>query len=282
MKLPKLLETPGVHEQKVRELFDGPKLHFEGDAPEFETPLVLLGFFNRSGSNLLGNYLRNLPGFSGFGEHLNWTVIQNTCKRKEVASFPDYFRSAQQARARGHSHGYKASWDQLLMLRRFGIDRMYQGVKLIHIVRGDLVGQAISLVIARQTAQWTSEQTGKEGIEPQYDADQISTAMQACCEAEMRMKLVCEMLGLDRLQVSYEDLVAAPETVMQRIGGFLGHDLSDWQPGEVGIRRQASELNDQWRARYLDDAAAALQAEAPDHDGQARKPLLGGALFRTR
>jgi len=280
MKLPKLLETSGVHEQKVRELFDGSRLHFDGGAPEFETPLVLLGFFNRSGSNLLGNYLRDLRGFSGFGEHLNWTVIQNTCKRKELTSFPDYFRSAQQVRARGHNHGYKASWDQLLMLRRFGIDRMYQGIKLIHITRGDLVGQAISLVIAKQTAQWTSEQTGKEGVEPQYDAGQISTAMQACCEAEMRMKLVSEMLGLDRLQVSYEDLVATPDRVMQRIGGFLGHDLSGWQPGEVGIRRQASELNDQWRARYLDDAVAALQAEAPDQNGQVRKPRLISPLRR--
>jgi LPS sulfotransferase NodH len=258
MDILKILKTPGVHENMVRKLFHGHQIHFDGDVPEFETPLVLLGFKNRSGSNLLGSYLRDLPGFSGFWEDLNWNRIQNQCKLKNLNAFPNYFHSTQNGRPGRHSHGFKVSWDQMLMLKRCGIDRMYQEVKLIHITRDDLIGQAISLVIAQQTKKWTSEQTGIDNVEPKYDFNKISTALQACCNSEIFMKLACEMTGVDRLQVTYEDLIAAPETVMQRIGGFLCRDLSNWQPSEVGIRRQASELNDQWRARYMREAILAL------------------------
>jgi trehalose 2-sulfotransferase len=267
MILPKILDThTGVHENKVRELFHDKQSHFDGDAPEFETPLILLGFFNRSGSNLLGNHLRDLPDFSGFKEELNHPAIKSIIKRKNLNSFPDYFRSAQNEYPRDHCYGYKASWNQVLMLNRCGIDRMYKGVKLIHITRGDLIGQAISLVIAMQTLKWTSEQTGKDNVEPQYDSNQISSAIEACCKAEMQMKLVSEITNLDRLHVFYEDLVAEPEKVMQRVGLFLGRDLSDWQPGKVAIKRQASELNDQWRKRYLSDALGKLGVEAFNQD----------------
>jgi len=260
MQLPGLLEKPNVHEQKLHGIFRPSQLCFTGSEPEFDVPLVLLGFYNRSGSNLLGSYLKDLPGFSGFGEHLNWTVIENRKKRKALGSFPDFFRDAQGTRSAQHCHGFKASWGQVLMLKRFGIDRMYQGMKLVHIVRHDLVGQAISLVIARQTSQWTSEQTGTGA---KYDAKQISTAIQACCEADMRMKLVIDILGINTLQVSYEDLTTMPETVMRQIGVFLGRDLSGWKPGETGLRKQASQLNEQWRARYLQDAGELLIAAEP-------------------
>jgi len=164
------------------------------------------------------------------------------------------------------------------MLKRFGIDRMYQGLKLIHIVRRDLIGQAISLTIARQTSQWTSKQPGATA---EYDANQISTAIQACCEADMRMKLLVEILGIDALQVSYEDLTKTPEAVMRRIGNFLGRDLSDWQPGDTGLRKQASALNDRWRTWYLHDAENALltdqDLEKPANQARSR---LGLARIR--
>ena len=88
MDILKILKTPGVHENTVRALFHGHQIHFDGDVPEFENPLVLLGFMNRSGSNLLGIYLRDVPGFSGFSEDLNSVTIQNQCKLKNLNAFP--------------------------------------------------------------------------------------------------------------------------------------------------------------------------------------------------
>lgn len=259
MTLPNLLTASGTHEAEVRRRFPD-SFTYAGADPEFEGPLVLLGFFNRSGSNLLGRYLKGTSGFSGFNEHLNHPVICKTSDRLDLAEFPDYFRAAQSkhARKRGHIHGFKAAWDQVLMLKRARIDAMYAGVRLIHIVREDLVGQAISLSIAQQTQQWTSDQAGKSAVEPVYDAHKIARALQACAEAETRMRLLAQVLDLPYLRVTYETLDSDPAVTMRAVGDFLGRDLSDWTPEPVPIQRQATDRNAEWRARYLAEADAAL------------------------
>lgn len=257
--VPHFLTGMGGHEEQVRALFkDG--FAFTGDSPEFQTPLVLLGFFNRSGSNLLGSHLRDLNGVGGFKENLNHPVIRKVAEQEGLTSFPDYFRygPAKQAKFPKKIVGYKASWDQVLMLKRARIDQMYQGVRLMHIMREDLISQAISLVIAQQTQQWTSEQTGNASAEPVYDAVQIGKAVQVCAEAGARMQMLAQFLDIPYLRVSYEALTGSPTTVMTQVGDFLGRDLSHWTPGEESIKRQATGLNEDWRARFTRDASAAL------------------------
>ena len=118
------LAKPSRHEQKIIQAFKG-RVAYEGSDPIFDTPLFLLGFFNRSGSNLLGEYLNSTPFFSGFREQLNGDMVLRTAERQAIASFPDYIvASSAAARAQGRIHGFKASWSQVMMLLRFGIDRM--------------------------------------------------------------------------------------------------------------------------------------------------------------
>ncbi len=252
MALPPIMAASGNHETAIREFFPE-TFTYEGTEPEFGGPLVLLGFFNRSGSTLLGEYLKGLRGFSGFAEHLNHPVVRNVSEKQGIESFPDYFRAAQARYSPKpkHIHGFKASWDQLLMLKRARIDKMYQGVKMVHIVRGDVVGQAISLVIANQTLQWTSRQTPQATADPVFNAGRIARAVQACLEEEIRMRLVTELLEVPYMRVTYEGLDNSPATVIARIGRFLGRNLSTWSPSEPRLERQANELNAEWRERYM-------------------------------
>lgn len=262
--VPNLIATPGIHETRLRDRF-GDRFAFDGTAPEFSGPLVLLGFFNRSGSNVLGRHLKGTRGFGGFTEQLNHPVVGTVSDRQGLSSFPDYFRSIQAKHLHRprHIHGFKASWDQVLMLKRARIDRMYDGMRLVHILRADLVAQAVSLVIARQTQQWTSEQEARTEVEPVYDAAQIAQAVQACAEAETRMRMLAEILGLPYLRVTYEDLDRDPIPVMQTVGQFVGRDLSGWTPEPLPIKRQATGRNEAWRARYLAETAQALTCPGP-------------------
>lgn len=265
LTLPPIMQTSGVHEPVIRDLFaDG--FTYTGTEPEFETPLVLLGFFNRSGSTLLGEYMQSLRGFSGFSEHLNHPVVSKTAEQQGITSFPDYFRRAQVKHSPRpkHIHGFKASWDQLLMLKRARIDQMYQGVKLVHIVRGDVIGQAISLVIAQQTLQWTSRQSAQTDAEPEFDATRIARTVQACLDEDSRMQMVATLLDVPYLRVTYEALDKNPSVVMTRIGRFLGRNLSDWTPGKPRLERQATGLNAQWRERFIALAGETLLADEPE------------------
>jgi trehalose 2-sulfotransferase len=271
MALPPIMAASGNHETTIRDLFPE-RFTYEGTEPEFAAPLVVLGFFNRSGSTLLGEYLKGLRGFSGFAEHLNHSVVRNVSEKQGIESFPDYFRAAQTRYSPNpkHIHGFKASWDQLLMLKRARIDQMYQGMKMVHIVRGDVVGQAISLVIANQTLQWTSRQTPQVEAAPVFNAARIGRAVQACLEEEVRMRMVTELLEVPYLRVTYEGLDKNPATVIARIGRFLGRNLSTWTPSAPRLERQANELNAEWRERYMALARDELLAS----DGVGTDPLL--------
>ncbi len=84
------LSKPHKHEESIIEFFQG-NVRYTG--PElFDQPLYCLGFFNRSGSNLLADHLRQTPYFSGFYEELNFQGVGIRSKKWGVLSFPDYLR----------------------------------------------------------------------------------------------------------------------------------------------------------------------------------------------
>lgn len=251
---PAAFRRPGPHERRVNALF-GKGARFDGSEPVFESPLYLLAFVNRSGSNLLAEYLRMTPGLSGFREQLNHATVERQSRKLGVTGFPDYLRAISAgAVSRGLAHGFKASWDQILMLHRLGILRMYPEVRVIHIQREDVVAQAVSYLIARQTREWSSRHEGRAERACEFDADGISRLIGTIMESDRKVAQVCALFELPRRTVCYEDLVDDPQGVVRSIGTFTGQDLSGWSPRAPGISRQASALNEAFRRRYLEMA----------------------------
>lgn len=252
------LETPGVHEKEIKRFFKG-NVQFDGDAPVFDEPLYLLAFSNRSGSNLLASYLRATPYFGGFHEQLIHSTVTTQATDGACETFPDYIRWASTNYGQGYkTWGFKASWDQIMMLYRFGINRMYPSVRIIHITRRDLVDQAVSYLIASQTKKWTSAHDGDAGVEPAYDYATITKLMQSSASAELQMRMISVLFDVPYTQVRYEALVRRPEFVMDKIGQFANIDLSKWKPKEPPITKQANALNQEFYDRYILERKAAL------------------------
>lgn len=254
----KFLLQGGVHEAQIRGLFGG-SATFDGAAPVFDHPLYLLGFSNRSGSNLLAEYLRSTSCFSGFNEQLNHETVREQARKLSVQSFPDFIRAdtAKYGKA-GRMHGYKASWDQILMLYRLRIPSMYRGgARIIHITRDDLIGQGISYHIASQTKRWSSLHKG-EPTEPDYDHGKISALVGAAQLSAAAIQNLAVIFEIPRFHLTYEALVERPRRTVQRIGTFAGVNLADWVPPKTRLQRQSDALNDAYRARYLAHSQAML------------------------
>lgn len=247
MKVIDLLTTPGIHEQHVRKRF-GERASVASEQQIFSSPLVLLAFSNRSGSNLLGDYLRS-AGLSGFHEQLNYPTIIETANRENLNSLQDYIKFV----AGGSNlFGMKASTDQISMALRLNIANMFGGLKVVHIIRTDAIGQAISFSIADQTKQWTSAQAALPGVEPHFRYDDISRRLNSALAHRVAVPFLCQLFNIPYLSIFYESLVADPHAVMQKIGKFLGRDLSGWQPPTPTISKQANELNDQFKRKFAD------------------------------
>lgn len=253
------LAKPRIHETNLAARF-GPHMRYEGNAPVFNAPLVCLAFSNRCGSNLLAEYLRDTPCFSGFHEQLNFDTVQKTCAMHGLNSFPDYIRHLCAAPIdAGRVYGFKTSWDQLMMLRRCKIDRMFTSVDIIHMTRSDIVGQAISLMIADQTKQWTSKQTPLADVQLEYRPALLKSLIHATTQSEQLVRILCEVNALPRTAVTYEALVADPASVITQVASAVGAELGNWIPKDPPISRQATALNDAIRVRFLSDLSSALQ-----------------------
>ncbi len=250
------LSNRGVHELKIANTFHG-RVTYDGP-PVFPYPLVLLAFSNRSGSNLLAGYLRNTRRFAGCGEHLNHDGVERIAPEFGAETFPDFIRAFEAAR-RGDAAilGFKASSHQIAMLLRWRIDTMYQGVRIIHIVREDALAQGISFSIAAQTRQWSSAQKN-EGIVPDYDFDDISARVDGALVSGNAIALLASVFELPYLRVSYDDLVRDPATAVRSVAAFCDVDVGAWKPGRAPIEKQATELNDAFGVRYRAEARSRI------------------------
>jgi trehalose 2-sulfotransferase len=246
-----LIRTDGnVHEKEIQKSLA--IVRFQESSPPAGR-LVVLGFVNRCGSNLLGEYLRSLPGLSGFHESLNHDVVVNRCAEKGLHSFPDYIRGLADA-AGANQLGVKASGAQLEMLHKWNILRMFEAVQGVHIVRQDIVSQAVSLWMAIHTRQWKSTQaSAMSEREVPYDPAEIARIVQSISLQNARIATAFSVLGVRWTTVVYERLLEEPRAEIKRLSTFLDIDPADWRmPKRLKIKRQNSHTKTVFVERMKD------------------------------
>lgn len=235
---------PQDHEVEITRHF-GKKAYYTGGRL-FDFPLTLIGFSNRSGSNLLAEYLYSTGLFGIVEEYINF----NTVIDSGFESVPEYIVD-QVRTAGGRLPGFKANWTQVVMIHRLGIDKMFSGVNLINNTRRDALGQAISFSIADQTMQWTSNQTA--GGEASYNFDDVCNRLHGTLYSNDVMQLLPDVLRMRHVDVTYEEVEASPQDVVKKICDAFGLTAPQWVPGAASISKQRTSLNHVFRNRFLSD-----------------------------
>lgn len=172
--------------------------------------------------------------------------------RLESESLSDYISKLFMRRTSENGvFGFKAHLNQYIFLHDLSQHFHYfQSLKYIYIYRDDIVAQAVSRLIARQTQEWTS-QHGKLG-EAVYD----SSAIRNCIDELKRFKSNWQQsfrnLGIEPFLVRYETFVEAPDKTVADICAFLNVDPADpASPVTLpSIERQNDLIKAEWIARY--------------------------------
>jgi trehalose 2-sulfotransferase len=248
----------GSHAPNISRMFQGNTV-FSGSEPVFDATLHILAFTNRSGSHLLAEYLTAHPGLRGFGEVLNHSVVANQSASFGIKGFPDYIAHlAKPVPIKPQAaYGVKASWDQLNMLFRWRIDKMFTDVRIVHICRHDIIGQAISYMIATQTNQWTSRQKADPDAVPRYDFNALCNHLHLFSLANDSIVITANAQSTPYHRVAYEDLVARPQDTVAGVLHFAGLDMGGYALPVPKLEKQASDLSNQFRERFLTDFRAA-------------------------
>jgi LPS sulfotransferase NodH/capsular polysaccharide biosynthesis protein len=222
---------------------------------------VFIVFTNRSGSTFLSELLASTGFFNYAHEFLNEETVIPSCRTNGWDSLSRYV--AGMARAHG-KNGYfvtKASIGQMAILAQHGLlDRIVQHSHFLVVERADKLAQVVSWFIAKQTRLFTSYHQAEAPVEPVYKGAGIRKNLDDFIQGHANISAFMALNGLCPFHVTYETLTAHPQRVGAWVCAHLGRPELVCDPGRIGIRRQATALNAEWRARFLEEA---LPAPAP-------------------
>lgn len=120
----------------------------------------------------------------------------------------------------------------------------------VHLVRKDILGQAISYEIAEQTDQWTNFFNSTAA--PVYSFSSISAKVKSINDGNFYIKSYIANNKIACLEFSYEDLSNDPVSVLAQLFPDFSV-LNKYSP----IEKQANQINSDWRVRFQADLFSA-------------------------
>ena len=124
--------------------------------------------------------------------------------------------------------------------------------RFVYLRRGDVVGQAVSLLRAEQTGVWfeTADERQEPAGEPGFDFGQVRELVRLIEDHNAAWERWFAAEGVQPYLVLYEELAADPVRVASGVLGFLGLDLPAGREITVRHKRLADELNARWIESY--------------------------------
>jgi LPS sulfotransferase NodH len=135
----------------------------------------------------------------------------------------------------------------------------------IHLVRHDILGQAISLVRANQTQKWRGPEENaqdppahaSDAVPLKYDFRAINFAVKHLmhCQNRWRYYFACNKVPV--LHLSYEQVCEDPQGTVEQVGQLIGLEtIPRVDRAEIRITVQRDALTQEWRDRYQEEAGA--------------------------
>jgi LPS sulfotransferase NodH len=205
----------------------------------------------RSGSNLLSDAMTATGLLGAPKEYFNYRGR----RRYGEADYPDDPRKQielvlRHATSPNGTYAIKTFfWQSEKTIRRVDWTRELPNLHYIFLTRSDLLGQAISLAISRQTGQFRS--TDPSSIEPVFDAQSIRRCIRELAAENAKWEEFFAQRGILPLRLRYEEIVQRLSETVVSIGEFARISVSPDPHWQSRLQVQRKDINSNWRGRYL-------------------------------
>lgn len=233
---------------------------------------LFLCFTNRCGSTLVASEASSL-GFCGKpNNHLNYEFfnadfVEEFSDRNDISNLQDYVEAIYEEF--GSPLGLfftKGSLDQLAWMKRCGVIGIaVPTYHYLRVVRRDLIAQAVSLLIAQQTGQWTTIHA-PSADRPSYDHQSIADAVAYLAKTAAEIDIYFSILDINPTCFVYEDILADLAQIGQKLQGLTGLNALPRGPRTLDVQKQSQSVNEQWAQRFRNEVVAASAALCPPAD----------------
>jgi LPS sulfotransferase NodH len=189
-------------------------------------------------------------------------------RRRGLESFPAFFEAVlSEGTTPNGVFGTKLMWNALEGLldrlrelpgcreleprRRF--TAAFARPRFIHLRRRNRIRQAVSWALAAQTGHYSAWEGASRAplAEPAFDVQRLDGLHRLIREAEVGWHSFFEEIGVDPLELWFEDLAEDLEAALRQILAWLGVPPADRLMLEtLRHQPQATELNAEWEERY--------------------------------
>ena len=216
----------------------------------------------RSGSQLLADLLWRSGQMGAPGEYLN---VQYTVPAllesfglgsiEEPGGMEAYLRALARRRTSPNGvFGLKAHFAQLRPhVERPALRRLLRRSRFVWLRRRDVLGQAISYLIALRSGRWR-QLRGASGTTQRFafSTRAVDRALATIVGDERLWEVAFDASGVTPLVVWYEDLVKDPDPVCRAICAMMGVTPAQrFRLGDSPLERQADPVKDEWRQAFL-------------------------------
>lgn len=119
---------------------------------------------------------------------------------------------------------------------------------LVHVVRPDVVGQAVSWARAEQTGRWQDDAPAL--AEPVFDPEQVDRLVRTIDEHNGAWRGWFAEVDVEPLVVTYDEVVAHPDRVVARVLAAADVTVPTGWRATSETLRQADAVNADWVRRY--------------------------------
>jgi len=232
-------------------------LPFEAFGPPYDFPrfgavprVYMIASTPRSGSHFLGHLLFATGDLGCPLEYFRPDAFQQWGRFLRSSAPSEIVREIMARRTSPSGwFGFKVHWDQFRFMRSLSLAASAMPIsRVIWIRRRDLLDQAISLLIARQTGAWISFQEERRAAS--YSAHRIRNTMRWLADSETQWRRFFRSAGLSPRVVLYEDLVGDPGVQVNALLTWFGLPPSQRKIASL-TAKQATERNAAWKKRFL-------------------------------
>jgi len=220
---------------------------------------VLIASTPRCGSHMVGHAMATTERLGVPFEYANPTNAAEWSRRLETTT-PEATLAELMARRTTPNgvFGLKAHYEHGAV---FGtaenLVSQLPGLRVVHLRRADVLRQAVSFAVAKQTGIWISGQEGT-GEAAAYDPGLIDHCLNDIAVQNALWTSLFDRLNIQPLEITYEncvkDLAGAVNDIARFCGVTTGDEVLDVQT--VTKRQSKDQRTEDWVLRYADDRLA--------------------------
>ena len=240
------------------------KFDFSRREPE---TVYMLATVPRTGSSWLSHVLWQTGCLGAPLEYLNFDkggpyFFAHKAPEEQLA----LWRSVQRRRTSPNGvFGFKCFLTELQALREENPQLLaaVRPRKVVYLARRDRIAHAVSYARARMSGIWRAEQERDGPPRLEYSQQALEMAEDALDAHAAGWEEMFRRLGVEPLRLWYEDALANPAEVADRIAAFVGVSIVPGAAVTVpAVRRQSGPQSREWAERYARSRGAGAGAAA--------------------